>query len=193
MLPDGKLYEIEAVAEFVPGDDSPALGPVSRERGPQVPRATEAVDLLARMWVAELQAGNVILYPEDAPGSVETLVAAPAGATTVSLAFSQSGWPHIACDSNAGAWLWWYDTLAEEYTTLTVTHGSSPILTMDDKRLTASLENRNDILLFYVAPGGLAMRRQRDRFGDEIIVADASGRIVRAGLTVGWRVQVEME
>jgi hypothetical protein len=194
VLPDGVLRESDGVAEFLPGDDSPKLSAVSRELGPTTLRAPDVVDLLARMWVCELVAPNVILYPESNPLSSETLFAAPAGAKTVSLAFSQTGWPHVVVGGDGGAWLWWYDTLAQQYATLVLPDLATPILTMDDKRRDASLSNRNDIIFFYIAEPGLCYRLQRQRFATEHVAAhDVGGAIVRAGMAADWRLYVEIE
>lgn len=177
-------------ADFLAGDDLPELGRLSRELGPQEINATGIVPIDVRMWVAESTGGQIVLYPEDSPASTTVLVAEDA--STVSLAFDQSGRPHVAYTVAGVAKLRYWDSLTNAYATLTLTGASTPVVTMDDKRLFASLANRNDVLCFYIASGGLCVRQQRDRFSIErVAVAGEGGAITRAGLCKDWRLRVE--
>ena len=189
-LPDHVLLSGLPPSAFLAGDDTPELGRVSRELGPQTINAGSIVPIDVRMWAAESVGGQIVLYPEDAPSSTTVLVAE--AASTVSLAFDQSGRPHVAYTVAGVAKLWYWDSLSNAYATLTLAGASTPILTMDDKRLFASLANKNDILCIYVAPAGLCVRQQRDRFTIErTAVAGEGGAITRAGLCVDWRLRVE--
>lgn len=189
-LPNEVLLRDLSERAFLVGDDSPELGRVSRELGPQAINAGQIVPIDVRMWVAESTGGQVVLYPADAPAQATVLAAVDA--STVSLAFDQSGRPHLAYTLGGSCRLLWFDTLSNAYQTLTLAGASTPVLTMDDKRLFASLANRNDILCFYIGSGGLCYRQQRDRFAVErVAAAGEGGAIVRAGLCADWRLRVE--
>lgn len=190
-LPGEILFRNLKVSPFLNGDDTPALGKKSRELGPREINAGRIVPIDVRMWVAEAIGNRVILYPEDTPASQTTLLEeAP---STVSLAFDQSGRPHLAYVLKGVSKLLWFDTVTNQYSTLVIPGASTPILTMDDKRFFSSLSNRNDILCFYVGPKGFSYRQQRDRFGIErVLDRNQTGALVRAGLCKDWRIRVEV-
>lgn len=189
-LPGETLLKNIKPAPFLNGDDAPPLGRISREMGPRAINAGTIVPIDVRMWFAESAGGKIFIYPEDTPSATTTLV--EEDANSVSLAFDQSGRPHIAYMAVGVAKLYWYDAVTNQFSTFVIPGASTPILTMDDKRFFSSLANRNDILCFYIGPRGLSYRQQRDRFGVErVLDPSENGSIRRAGLCTDWRLRVE--
>jgi len=172
-------------------DTSPSLSGRSRELGPPtLYDGSQGID--RRVWVAETTGTAAVVYPDDDPLDVTTLLTG-ASITTVSLAFNQNGFPFLSYVDAGTPRLYWYNPLLPGYETLTLTGAITPILTMDDKRRFSTANNANDVLLFYMRLGvGLCMRQQRDRFLTEYVVnASATGRITRCGLNSDYRMQVE--
>ncbi len=198
MIPEGRLSSSV--------DRSRYLSPTDRERpryhvdwemgGIAISDASQGLQV--RTWCAETQypSGSTIeLYPEKHPTEAQTWVT-DMDITEVSLAFDQNMRPLIAYVAGGTAKLFWYDTNLADYTTTAFAGMKSPVVTLDDKRATATRLGQSDVLLLYITGAGeLAYRQQRDRFGTEYIL-DANPptqRIARYGLASNLRMQIEFE
>lgn len=107
--------------------------------------------------------------------------------------FDQNMNPFVAF-MQGGQWqYWWYDTTIPgmTFSTLPATI-TSVACTLDDKRQINS--TTSDILLFYTNNGNLYQRRQRDRYGTEILTrAGVNGTLVKVGMNGIQRLQIKMQ
>ena len=130
--------------------------------------------------------------------AVEAVVFSGADITELSLAFDQNMRATIAFMQAGEAKLYYYDTGLEAPTTISIGAGStSPFLTMDDKREVATINNFNDILLFYIRDGQVMYRQQRDSYTVErsayTLTQGFPVYIRRAGMNTMNEMQVELE
>lgn len=119
-----------------------------------------------------------------------------AGITELSGSFDQNMNPTIAYVATGQAYLYWYETATEmQITTTLAADVRSPFVTMDDKRGPATTININDVLLFYIRGTSLYYRQQRESYDTERLLYEgvtADQVILRAGMSVGLRMQVEL-
>lgn len=166
--------------------------------------------LLYQRWTARLheprRAESYVTL--EAPNTPEFEVYAAPNISEISLSFDQNMRPALAYVTDAGSFLWWYDSSIEGMR-VTAVNGTTPRIVMDDGRLIAT-ENyqRNDIILAYKRDGGLYYRQQRDRFEIErdpteplpepqrtaqrALIA-SSGGLIKIGLSRQLRLQFMLE
>lgn len=140
----------------------------------------------------DFASGDFTATPETT-GSPQVVLNATS-VTQCSLAFDQNAHINIAYTSGGVAFLYWYDTVADNWTTTQL--GSSvitPTLTLDDKRQRQT--NSSDVLLWYTKqnPDGstnLYTKEQRDRYLIEYDMGPFPRYLYKLGMNVGFRVQV---
>lgn len=106
--------------------------------------------------------------------------------------FDQNMAPFVAYKA-ADQWhYYWYDTVTAGYVFSDLPVGvDSCRCTLDDKRQFNA--PNSDILLFYTKDNNLYMRRQRDRYQNEILVKSGiGGRLVKVGMNGISRLQFKM-
>lgn len=146
-----------------------------------------------QVWVAVADDHTVIVFPEADPSNSQVFVTGATKINRVALAFDQNMRPVIAYSDDGLAKLFFYDTVAQDYSTNEYPGIQSPFCVMDDTRDAATLTDTNDVLFIYIS-GGLKYRQQRDRYTIERTLSPiGSGRIARAGMTDRLRLQVELE
>lgn len=87
---------------------------------------------------------------------------------------------------------WWFDTVTNAYIFSDLPNGvDSVACTLDDKRQFNS--TNSDILLFYTNNNNLYMRRQRDRYQNEMLLkSGVGGKLVKVGMNGIERLQFKM-
>ena len=147
-------------------------------------------------WHLTYSDPDFTLTPADVGSPVTTpTLPSVAGVTECSFCFDQNGNITIAYMAGGVSSLYWYDTLAGDYTTTPSIEGAlHPMVTLDDKRITQT--QLNDVLLFYTKYIALAdnyvlhMRRQRDRYETEFDLAlPCWPYIWKCGMHKGLRLQ----
>jgi hypothetical protein len=111
---------------------------------------------------------------------------------TLSFAFDANMRPAIGYTLLDGtSYLYYYDSLTESYSTLTLPAGSYSLrLTHDDKRYEMVVLNVTDILVFYVRGSTVYYRLQRERYQTEHQIATVTPgtRLRKAGMTTGLQI-----
>ncbi len=138
--------------------------------------------------------GDITLTPADIGEAVVVLNVA--NLTELSFCFDNNGNIAIVYAAAAVVSLYWYDTVAGSYATMSpIADALSAMVTLDDKRL--SQTQLNDILLIYTKAVdetfGLFQRKQRDRYDadDEIdLQAECFRYMWKCGMHRGNRVQI---
>lgn len=135
--------------------------------GPEEVQLAET-GLLVRSWkvTVDNEAGSIFLARGgveefEAPVLLQSFSGAPI--TQVSLAFDQNGNPYVAAARGGNVWLRYFDTVAAANVFTDFGPGRDPRLLLDDPEFAQD----SDVILFYVAAGGIRYRLQRDRFLEE--------------------------
>ena len=146
--------------------------------------------LQVQNWEARLSGNAMQCKPVS--GSTWTTITSVASVTELALAFDQNMRPAVAYVAGGVAYFYWYDTTPAAYVTTTLTSATSPICSMDDKRLAES--QSRDMILCYIRAGTVYYRQQRDRFTIERslgAVPSGKTRIRRWGMSEIYRFQLE--
>lgn len=140
-------------------DNLKTVGLTDRELG-GVSLNDTSQGLSSKVWTLAVVGDNVLLSSDsDAPVTLFT----QANIKDVSLAFTQSMQPTVAWEDTTGnLWLRYFDSTISDYSILDLGLGTTPRLTLDDKRLESSL--LSDVIIAYVRGNSLIIRLQRDRF-----------------------------
>lgn len=189
MIPGNTLSSTSVVGGFLPPRNAVPVPLVDYDNGPVALSDTSA-GLFARQWRGRYLNDADIVY--DAVGVAPVVVYSAPNVTELSITFDQSGRPCFAFVDDAGAHMYWYNTLVGAFEVYTLPSGSvTPKVALDDKR-EFNLGN-SDILLSYVNAGALCMRVQRDRFGTEHVLDPAvGGYLRRVGMGLNFRFQWEI-
>lgn len=106
--------------------------------------------------------------------------------------FDQNMAPFIAYKAADQYHYWWFDTVSNAYIFSDLPNGvDSVACTLDDKRQFNA--TNSDILLFYTNNNNLYMRKQRDRYQNELLLKSGiGGRLVKVGMNGIERLQFKM-
>lgn len=106
--------------------------------------------------------------------------------------FDQNMAPFVVYKSANQYHYWWFDTVGGAYVFSDLpTSVDSCRCCLDDKRQFNS--SNSDILLFYTNNNNLYMRRQRDRYQNEMLLkSGVGGRLVKVGMNGIQRLQFKM-
>lgn len=121
--------------------------------------------LLVRSWKVQVdnEEGEVYIArggPEGFEEAALLFTYTGAAITQVSLAFDQNGNPYVAAARGGNVWLRYFDTVAAANVFTDFGTGRDPRLILDDPQFPQD----SDVILFYVASGGIRYRLQRDRY-----------------------------
>ena len=185
MFPDNTIStnEIQEVSLLPPDDRKRVNRRVDFELGPIALNNTSK-GLSHQIWKAWIEDNNTKIYiaPEDDLTN-KSLLITDTNISEISFTFDQLARPQIVYVANAMPKLYWYDSVEGDQTTTTFPDMISPMLAMDDKRISSS--QSNDIILGYIKNGRLYYRQQRDRYQTERHLADLSPtekQIANAGM-----------
>lgn len=196
MFPDNSLAPDAPGTRFLPPTDVPrspledleyggiALNDPSQGHLVQVWRAYRPV-LETGIWVRPWDNSAPAVMVQDTGSYL---------ARDIGLGFDQNMRPAVCWSDNGAVFLSWYDGTIPGVR-VSSWPGRSPVVSLDDKREESTTQGTNDILLLYMDGADMKMRRQRDRYETEFILASPgeSSFIARAGMNVGLRFQIEVE
>lgn len=143
----------------------------------------------SKRWTISIDGGGLVIA--DDSGEVRYTVAAP-GANTCSLAFDSN--MAVACTwtTSTGATLYYYDSLVEDFNTMTITGATSARVGVDDYR--KFREGVSDVLWFYTLDSSLYVRVQRERYLiPHRVGGSGASLLVKAGPNTQYRFQVRLE
>jgi len=190
MFPDNTIStnEIQEVSLLPPDDRKRVNRRVDFELGPIALNNTSK-GLSHQIWKAWIEDNNTKIYiaPEDDLTN-KSLLITDTNISEISFTFDQLARPQIVYVANAMPKLYWYDSVEGNQTTTTFPDMVSPMLAMDDKRISSS--QSNDIILGYIKNGRLYYRQQRDRYQIERDlgeIPEGTGKIVSMGMSSGYR------
>lgn len=160
MIPDGAWSstpqdaEYYAAAQLYPFDSltSVDLGPVA------LTDVTEG--LMAYSWQAYYEGGTV--YVKRLPDGSPTALFSRDNINHLSMTFDQQGRITIAFVDNGGVYLYWYDSLAEDWVITKFDDGTRCFISLDLRQ--RELSSMSDMLLVYQSENSAYLRQQRDRF-----------------------------
>lgn len=190
VIPQQSLSTTLVPGAYVHGDEH-VFSPLADFEPGGVALSDSSGGLFAKLWRLRCINGHDLLLSAD--GVPETvLISRPGTVTEVSLAFDQNARPGVAFVEDGAAKLYWYDSLAEDFTVTTLAAGvANPRVTMDDKR--AMQTAANDIILAYLRSGSLYFRAQRDRYTVEYLLTATppDGPLRRVSMNNRLRLQFE--
>ncbi|UYA98668.1 tail fiber protein [Xanthomonas phage vB_Xar_IVIA-DoCa4] len=142
-------------------------------------------NLQAYLWTAESDGSIVTVYRE---GVDPVTVLSDSNITQIALAFDQTMRPHIAYMAGGACKFFWFDTIANAMSTMTIPGATTPRLCMDEKR--AVYATQSDVLLSYKKGTDVMLRAQRERFQTEHTIATGiEGDLVIFGMNNQNRLQ----
>lgn len=188
MIPYNSL---SATPQFSPFKEQANRRPfpfVDYERG-GVALGDTSEGLQSHLWTLEYTEGAFVLTRE---GAAPVTLFARAGVTSMSFAFDQNMRTVVAFNDADGAWLWWFDPVADAMTFLSLPGALTPKVTLDIKGV--ELQSDSDIILAYTRANKLYYRQQRDRFATEYLLKDPiNGELVSIGMNSGNRLQFKVK
>jgi len=197
MIPQGRLSTQVVISDWLPPDQLNRALDEDYEIGPVALNDT-SLGLKHQQWhlTWDFATGNFIATPEDVGSPVIVLNAA--NVTQCSLAFDQNAHINLAYTANGQAKLYWYDSVAANWTTDNLPAGvTTPTLCLDDKRVTQT--QSSDILLWYTKQEfdetwSLYQRIQRERYLVEHkeLNGTAQPYLYKLGMNAGLRLQLGM-
>lgn len=186
MIPGGGFTPAPIVAQFKAPYDLPynpllftamggaALGDASQGR-------------LVKQWTAAYDGAAIQVKPEDGP--VSFTLAVP-GVETLSLAFDNNMGTVLAWTTASGASLYYFDTVAGQFTTRAFSGVDSCRVVVDDARdFNTTL---SDVIFGYTSGGSLFYRQQRDRYDVPYLIGSTTKRLRRLAPSVLSRLQFQM-
>ena len=192
-MPQNMFSPTAIVTDFLEPDDRVRADPLVDYELGGIAVGDPSQGLQVQVWETRLDGNDIQIKPEDADETEWQTVTSDSDITEISLAFDQNMRPTVAFMAGGTAKLYWYDATIENYRTSTHAGATTPRVVMDDKRNVAV--GLNDILLFYFLEGRIIHRLQRDRYMiayDLAAVPSGSTAIRRCGMTIGNRIQVEL-
>lgn len=182
----------EASIDLQPGS---LLTPDSLSYDPHLVYEKGGVDLqdtsegnLGYVWSGRY-ANNAITIKRDGIDGYDILTEL-AGVSSIDIAFDQNMNVTVCYDINNTSYLYWFDTVPQEYVTSVFPGTRSPRLTRDDKREQFVLSS--DVLFVYITDSGdLVYRQQRDRFTIPRVLGtgvQSSVYIEKIGMTTANRI-----
>jgi hypothetical protein len=200
MLPGGILNVAGPIATFQAAPRGDLYTPLTSYELGGIALENTSEGLFYQLWtcyVPNSTTGQVYL---DAPSlEAPIVILTIPGIQQVSLTFDQNMHPFIAYQTSAGSFFYWYDPLTGQFTTTELESGATtPRCSLDDKRLDATLDGTNDILLFYIVAGNLYYRQEREQYATihninpTLASQIQSAEIVDVGMNVNWYFQVKI-
>ena len=112
------------------------------------------------------------------------------GVLSVSLAFDTNMQPVLAWTTTAGAFLRYYNAIAEVFDTLAYPAVSSCRVAVDDPA--PYYAGASDVVFGYTLGSSLYYRQQRDRYTIAYLVGSVRGTLQHLGLNLGSRLQFQV-
>ena len=146
-------------------------------------------------WVGEYRDQKITLNAENGNTFDVVTIEPPSVLAEFSFTFDQNARPVVVYVIDDVSYLFFYDTLAEDYNTVQQqARMISPKVALDDKR-SLNISN-SDVILAYIYSNSLCYRQQRDRYLIEYVLSTELvanhkrvNRLVRFGMGKNWRLQ----
>jgi hypothetical protein len=143
-------------------------------------------------WVARYS-HNAITIERDGLEKY-TILTELSGVSSIDMTFDQNMNVILAYDIAGTSYLYWFDSVIQDYTTSVFPNTRSPRLTRDDKR--PQFINTSDVILAYINTAGeLKYRQQRDRYTIEYLLGSgvqSSVIIEKIGMTTTNRIYFKL-
>jgi len=196
MFPDNSLAPDAPKALFLPPTDVPRSPLEDLEYG-GIALNDPSQGHLVQVWLAYRPLLETGIWVRPWDNSVPAVMVQDTGsnlARDIGLGFDQNMRPVVCWSDNGSVFLSWYDGTIPGVR-VSSWPGRSPVVTLDDKRDESTTQGTNDVLLLYMDGIDMKMRRQRDRYETEFILASPGefARINRAGMNRALRLQIEVE
>lgn len=162
MFTPNEVYSTLPLVELPYPDNLKVVGLTDRELG-GVGLNDTSQGLASKVWTLAV-VGNDVLLSSDT--DLPSVLFSQPNIKDIALAFTQAMQPTVAWEDTLGIlWLRYFNSVSQTYEVLDLGVGTTPRLTLDDKRLESS--ELSDIVVAYVRDTSLLYRLQRDRFIEE--------------------------
>jgi len=172
MIPQNGLTPVGMPRAFLPPDNMDIPPTADWELG-GIGLSNSSTGLEVQVWhlfVTGVDAGTQVWV--EALNTPPTLMFSQPFITWARLAFDQNMHPVISFMGQNGVGYWWFDpTVPGQVFAFLPDTCRMPCVTMDDKRMIATLNGTNDVILAYFNGNNLCFRQERDRYGTEYILA----------------------
>jgi hypothetical protein len=191
MLPDNILFNSTTIVSSVlaPDNNIRRHNKEDFEIGP-ASLTDLSKGLMFKPWRVWTDGLSAFLAPVDNQSN-PNLLFSDINIREVSFAFDQLARPQVVYISDTTCKFWFFDSTISAQNTMVIPGATSPILTLDDKRVKSA--STSDVLLFYIKAGALFYRQQRERYEIERNLMTLPGnvkRLVSAGMSTSNRLQV---
>lgn len=149
-----------------------------------------------QLWTFKISGADNKTITAEAPNTNGAIsLYTPTGTsdvTEIACTFDQNMHPFVAFNQGAQWHYWWYDAQSAGMLLSDLPAGvDSCRCCLDDKRQFNS--TNSDVLLFYTLNNNLYMRRQRDRFQNEMLLRTSiGGKLVKVGMNGISRLQFKL-
>ena len=142
-------------------------------------------------WSCYVADGLSDVYIKPGDGAQILLLTVP-GVEELAISFDQLMRPVFAYKIAEQLYLYWFDSVVQQFVTTGFGIGRFPRLSLDDKR-TFNVSN-SDVIFAYMRNDGLYYRLQRDRYTVEYTVETGIGNLslVNIGMSRNLRMQFEL-
>lgn len=162
MFTPNEVYSLLPLVELPYPDNLKVVGLTDRELG-GVGLNDTSQGLASKVWTLAV-VGNDVLLSSDT--DLPSVLFSQPNIEDIALAFTQAMQPTVAWEDTLGnLWIRYFNSVSQTYEVLDLGVGTTPRLTLDDKRLESS--ELSDIVVAYVRDTSLLYRLQRDRFIEE--------------------------
>lgn len=192
MMPDNALSDPVPAGVIFPPDDRPFSPRQDFDLG-GVAHQDPSQGLMVKVWKAWIDSAfRIWVQPEDQSQPAIFVATAP-NAVYISLAFDRNARMTVAWRQGSTVYLYWFDTVTNQFITSMFPGARSPRLTHDDKRPEAALSS--DVLLFYIQNDVLYVRNQRDRYtvAHELGPVPRNANLTRVGMASNLRLAIEYQ
>lgn len=169
-LPDNKLSTNPHIYPFLGGRGDFRVSPGHDYEDGGIAINNPSQGLQYQVWQAWIDGGNQIWI--GAANTQPIMLIADTDITEVSLTWDQNMNPCVAYVAAGMAKLHWYDSDSNQMVTTEFPGAKTPRVSLDDKREISIRGGISDIIFAYLIDGNLCHRRQRDRFSNEILLAE---------------------
>ena len=186
MIPTGSFTSTPIVTSYAYPDNLP-YDPLSQTVNGGLALNDGSLGRTYQFWNVSYDGTNINVKPV---GGAVVLSLTKAGVLSVSLAFDANMQPAIAWTTSAGAFFYYYDTLAAAFTTVSYSNVSSCRVCVDDP--SRYYAGASDVIFGYIRGTTLYYRQQRDRYATEYTVGTAHGVLQHLALSTGSRLQLQV-
>jgi len=197
-LPQTGLFQVTpdpASTVFLTPDSYTAYNTISYERG-GVAIGDGSAGINGYNWVCRYDSATGNIYLKNMDTGVETLIITVLDIVLMSFAFDSNMRPVIVYKLlNDECYFYWYDTIAEDYTTTQLPVGSDyPLVCHDDKRRIGQSANYSDVLIFYLYNNKIYNLVQRQRYQTANIKATVTPGtvLIKVGMCDDLRLKIEL-